>query len=199
MRYRNPIIGAISIVLGIFAQHLAKETSWAIVVEQGLETAAHALHIEKAKMVAYLSEVLILGGLIWLLIHIGIRIGQREKPPKEDPALQAQIAQTDAINAQTEAIKKPATQTVRSAFSQTQTINNFPPFLGGNMALQLDTVATLQLAGRYSMQMITLGLDTVPIDMRMRFDPAKIQMTGAQIFSGNHQQFIFDVNENKRR
>jgi transposase-like protein len=195
---RNSILAIIAGLLSGATIHVFRETSWAIFVERALEETAHSLHVPKATMVAFLSEILILGFFMWLGLILAFRLGKRERPTKDDPLVIAHREHAAAIAEQTQAMRSPATQTVRSAFSQTQTINNFPPFLGGNMALQLDNVATLHLTG-HSTQKITLGLDTVPVDMRVKFDPAKIQVAGAQFFSVGNQQFVFDVHANKRR
>jgi hypothetical protein len=63
MRFRNSVFGIISFAVAGLLLHVFKETSWAIFVERALEEAAHSLHIEKAKMAAFLSELLILGTL----------------------------------------------------------------------------------------------------------------------------------------
>jgi hypothetical protein len=195
---RFPIFGIISLLLAGLAQHLFKETAWAIVVERALEEAAHSLHIEKAAMAAYLFQVMIVAAVIWLCLQLAFRLGQKERPVKEDPLVAAQREQAAAIAEQTQAMRSPRTQTVRSAFSQTQSIKVLPPSLGGNMTLHLDNVATLRLAAPYSMEMATLALDVVPIDMQVRHGP-EVQVEGPQIYYGSHQQYMFDVHQNKRK
>ena len=59
MRFRNPLFGALSFVLAGLLLSIFKETSWAIFVERFLEEAAYSLHIERAAMIATLSQILL--------------------------------------------------------------------------------------------------------------------------------------------
>jgi hypothetical protein len=94
---------------------------------------------------------------------------------------------------------RSTTQTVRQAFSETQSIKALPPFLGGNMNLRLDNVAILRLHVPYSMKSVTLVLDVVPMDMSINVSPG-ISLDGAQgYFHGPSSEYLFDVDQNKRR
>jgi hypothetical protein len=199
MRFRKSIFGIISLLVAGLVHHLFKETGWAIVVERVLEEAAHSLHIEKAAMAAALFQVMIIGAVIWLCLQLAFRIGQKERPVREDAAVAAQREHAAAIAEQTEAMRSPRTQTVRSAFSQTQSIKVLPPFMGGNMTLTLDNVATLRLHLPYSMQMLTLLLDVVPMDMRVVHNE-NIQVQGAQgYFHSGAATYTFDAQQRKRQ
>ncbi|HEY5128759.1 MAG TPA: hypothetical protein VIJ35_15965 [Bradyrhizobium sp.] len=137
MHFRKSIFGILSLLVAGLAIHLFKETGWAIVVERALEEAAHSLHIEKAAMAAYLFQVMILATAIWLCLQLAFRIGQKERPVKEDPLVAAQRAHAAAIAEQTQAMRSPRTQTVRTAFSQTQSIkgtSNNDDFVVGDPA-----------------------------------------------------------------
>ena len=105
MRFRNPIFGIISfIAFGLLLQ-IFKETSWAIFVERLLEEAAHSLHIERAAMVATLSQVLLGGGLLWAALYFAFRVGKAERPIQPDPTIEIARAHTEAIRAQTEVLR----------------------------------------------------------------------------------------------
>jgi hypothetical protein len=97
-------------------------------------------------------------------------------------------------------IALPKTQTIRHAFSKTQSIKALPPFLGGNMNLKLDNVAILRLHVPYSMEMATLMLDVVPMDMAVRTSPPWIEVQGVQGYSDSGStQYVFDVGQRKRQ
>jgi hypothetical protein len=115
------------------------------------------------------------------------------------PALRQRGTSTDRIAAENVSPPGPTTQTVRRAFSARQSIKVLPPFLGGNMNLRLDNVAVLRLHAPYSMQLVTLILDVVPMDMSVNVSPG-ISIDGAQgYFHNPSAQYVFDVNQNKRR
>jgi hypothetical protein len=91
------------------------------------------------------------------------------------------------------------TQTIRHAFSERQSIKVLPPFLGGNMTLRLDNVATLRLHAPYSMQLATMILDVVPMDLAVQHSP-NVSVDGAQgYFHSDSVTYVFDVNQNKRK
>lgn len=93
----------------------------------------------------------------------------------------------------------PRATTVRTAFSQTQSIKVLPPSLGGNMTLRLDNAATLRLAAPYSMQMLTLVLDAAPVDLGVQTSPG-VEVQGAQIYShAGLSRYTFDVGPQKRQ
>jgi hypothetical protein len=102
MRFRNQIFGILSFVFAGLLLSIFKETSWAIFVERFLEEAAHSLGIERAAMIATLSQILLGGGILWAALHFAFRVGKAERP---DPAVEAQRQHTAAILAQTEALK----------------------------------------------------------------------------------------------
>jgi len=95
--------------------------------------------------------------------------------------------------------RRSSTLTVRNAFSQTQSIKNLPPSLGGNSILKLDNVATLKLHNPYSMSSVTLLLDVVPIDISIQHGPG-MSIEGAKRSSlSGTVQYVFDVEQHKRR
>jgi hypothetical protein len=105
MRFRNPIFGILSVVFaGLFLQ-VFKETSWAIFVESFLEEIARSFGIQRAAMIAVMSQVLLGGGLLWALLYFAFRVGKLERPMPPDPALEVARAHTEAIRAQTEALR----------------------------------------------------------------------------------------------
>jgi hypothetical protein len=91
MRLRNPVFGILSFVISGLLLQVFKETSWAIFVERILEEVATSLHIERAAMVATLSQVLIGGGLLWAALYFAFRVGRAERPskPEADPESRA--------------------------------------------------------------------------------------------------------------
>jgi hypothetical protein len=92
----------------------------------------------------------------------------------------------------------PSAKTIRHAFSETQSIKVAPPFLGGNMTLRLDNVATLGLHVPYSMQSAPLILDVVPMDLAVEHSP-NVSVDGAQgYFHSGSANYVFDVQKNKR-
>jgi hypothetical protein len=92
------------------------------------------------------------------------------------------------------------TQTVRRAFSQTQSIKVLPPMLGGNIALKLDNVATMRLHAPYSLNLVTLILDAVPVDVSVSHNKPGLSIDGAQgcVHRGT-EVYTFDIDQNKRR
>lgn len=102
MRVRNQVFGILSFVVAGLLLSIFKETSWAIFVERVLEEAAHSLGIERAAMIATLSQILLGGGILWAALYFAFRVGKMERP---DPAVEAQRQHTAAILAQTEALK----------------------------------------------------------------------------------------------
>lgn len=70
-------------------------------------------------------------------------------------------------------------QTIRQAFSSTQSIKLWPPFLGGNEIIHLDNVATLRALLPLN-DRITLALNIVPIRFKDLRAP-NIEVEGAQI------------------
>jgi hypothetical protein len=105
MRYRNPLFGILSVVVAGLLLNIFKETSWAIFVETLLEEAAHSLGIGRAAMVATLSQILLGGGILWTALYFAFRVGKIERPMPSDPAVEAQRQHTNAILAQTAALK----------------------------------------------------------------------------------------------
>jgi hypothetical protein len=90
-------------------------------------------------------------------------------------------------------------QTVRKAFSETQSIKTLPPFLGGNDTLRLDNVATLHLYVPYSDNSITLVLDASPVRLPDQNNDG-VAIQGAHTFTHDTKDEIaFDVGVNKRR
>jgi hypothetical protein len=115
------------------------------------------------------------------------------------PALRQKGTPTVAVAAEKAPLPQTATQTIRQAFSETQSIKVLPPFLGGNMNLRLDNVAILRLHTPYSMKFVTLVLDVVPMDMSVNISPG-ISINGAQgYFHSPSAEYLFDVDQNKRR
>lgn len=104
--------------------------------------------------------------------------------------------------AETSPIQKPASasriQTVRQAFSSTQSLKTLPTFLGGNETLRLDNAAVLHLSAPYSDTSVTLILDDTPI----RFpDQDKDGLSVRDAYFSTHDkknEILFDVGENKR-
>lgn len=108
MRFRNPLFAALSFVLAGLLLSIFKETSWAIFVERFLEEVAHSLHIERAAMIATLSQILLGGGLLWAALYAAFRVGKTERPTQPDPAIEAAKAHTEAIRAHTEVLRANA-------------------------------------------------------------------------------------------
>jgi hypothetical protein len=84
MRLRNPAFGILSFVISGLLLQVFKETSWAIFIERILEEAATSLHIERAAMIATLSQVLIVGGILWAALYFAFCVGRAERPEKEE-------------------------------------------------------------------------------------------------------------------
>jgi hypothetical protein len=103
----------------------------------------------------------------------------------------------DALPHPTKQTAIPPSTSVRTAFSQTQSIKIAPPSFGGNETLRLADVATLKLFAPYSLTSVTLKLDVVPIALPNIKNPA-IQIEGAQITIGDGTTYTFDVGQNKR-
>ncbi len=125
MRFRNQVFGILSFLVVGLLLHLFKETTWAIFVERFLEEAAHSLGIERAAMVASLSQILIGGGLLWAVIYFAFRVGRTERPIPPDPAIEAARAHTEAIRAHTEVLRNSAGVThppASDAFSLSSTV-----------------------------------------------------------------------------
>jgi hypothetical protein len=88
--------------------------------------------------------------------------------------------------------------TVRTAFSATESIKMWPPFLGGTEMLNLDNVAVLRALTETNDQ-ITFALNSVPIRMR-DIDTPDLKIQGAQfhIIKGDTPEYLFDRDKNKR-
>lgn len=87
---------------------------------------------------------------------------------------------------------------IRSLFSQTQSIKVLPSSLGGNSTLNLDNIATLILHVPYSMDSVTLLLDVVPVVFPDRYSNL-ITIEDAQYYNqSNGKQYVFDTGKNKR-
>lgn len=113
MRWRNQIFGILSFVVAGLLLAIFKETSWAIFVERFLEEVAHSLHIERAAMIAALSQILLGGGILWAALYFAFRVGRAERPSAPDPAIEAARLHAEAIRAQTEALR-PSTPSDRA-------------------------------------------------------------------------------------
>jgi hypothetical protein len=111
----------------------------------------------------------------------------RADKPKEKPATQS----TDTAS---------KTVTTRVAFSETQSIKHWPPFLGGSHTLRLDNVATLRFHHPSSPHSVTLLLDVVPTDLAVQTSPG-VSVDGAVMYrhAATTAQYLFDTDQNKRR
>lgn len=88
--------------------------------------------------------------------------------------------------------------TIRSFFSQTQSIKILPPSLGGNDVLNLDNLGTLKLHVPYSLTSITLLLDVVPTTLPDKHDE-NITVEGAQFYNQSlGTQYVFNITDSKR-
>jgi|ERR1700761_1523606 len=86
--------------------------------------------------------------------------------------------------------------TVRTAFSATESIKLWPPFLGGTDTLNLDNVAILRVVVPLNDQ-ITLILNSTAIRMR-DINKDGFQAQGIQLMARDGPEFLFDRTKSRR-
>ena len=89
------------------------------------------------------------------------------------------------------------TRVTRTAYDAIQSIKTLPTSLGGNDVLRLGTLATLRRRAPYSLEMVTLVLDAVPMHLPGRADD-KITVEDLSVTTGHLVTYVFDTAENKR-
>jgi hypothetical protein len=106
----------------------------------------------------------------------------KQTPPAPPPAAPPSIAPSISM---------------RSAFSDTQSIKVLPPSRGGNETLRLDSIATMTLFEN-SLTAITLALDSTPISLQLPLPPNAPIVVEAPTLTVLGKRFTFDVAKNKR-
>ncbi|MBU4142797.1 hypothetical protein KJ590_02230 [Patescibacteria group bacterium] len=85
----------------------------------------------------------------------------------------------------------------RAFFSDTQSIKNLPPSLGGNDILNLDNLATLKLHVPYNENSLTLLLNVIPTEMPTVKNES-FTAEGIKIYNQNSgQSYFFNTIQNK--